>query len=228
MVVSSLSGDGITTAVVGHNQGTVTQADLSVGAYTTNAATADEVADMVALQTAASDANSVFYSGTSYFPLGLGQVFTIINQTIEHELIVIEAEHRSEVHGNYTCVFKAIPSDAAAPPYTDVSCYAKADSQPAKVIDNNDPEGLGRVKVQFNWAGASAKSDWMRMIQPHSGSGKGFYFIPEIDEEVLVGFEGNNAQNPYVLGSQYNGSESSGYADGENNVKAIFQVYAQK
>ncbi|NRS90838.1 uncharacterized protein involved in type VI secretion and phage assembly [Flavobacterium sp. 7E] len=59
------------------------------------------------------------------------------------------------------------------------------------------------------------------MIQPHSGPGKGFYFIPKIGEEVLVGFEGNNAQNPYVLGSQYNGSESSGYADGENNVKAI-------
>ncbi|MBE0393185.1 phage baseplate assembly protein V [Flavobacterium sp. PL002] len=80
---------------------------------------------------------------------------------------------------------------------------------------------MGRGKVQFNWAGASAKSDWMRMIQPHSGGGKGFYFIPEIGEEILVGFEGNNAQNPYVLGSQYNGSKSSGYADGENNVKAI-------
>ena len=52
-------------------------------------------------------------------------------------------------------VFKAIPSDAAAPPYTDVSCYAKADSQPAKLIDNKDPDGLGRVKVQFNWAGVT-------------------------------------------------------------------------
>jgi uncharacterized protein involved in type VI secretion and phage assembly len=59
------------------------------------------------------------------------------------------------------------------------------------------------------------------MIQPHSGTGKVFYFIPEIGEEVLVGFEGGNAQNPYVLGTQYNGSESSGYADGQNNVKAI-------
>jgi uncharacterized protein involved in type VI secretion and phage assembly len=59
------------------------------------------------------------------------------------------------------------------------------------------------------------------MIQPHSGSGKGFYFIPEIDEEVLVGFEGSNAQNPYILGTQYNGSATSGYADGQNNVKAI-------
>src|SRR5690606_14551421 len=105
--------------------------------------------------------------------------------------------------------------------YTDVHVFAKAETQPAKVIDNNDPEGLGRVKVQYNWASGNTTSDWMRMIQPHSGAGKGFYFIPEIDEEVLVGFEGGNAQNPYVLGTQYNGSESSGYADGENNVKAI-------
>ncbi|NRS90688.1 uncharacterized protein involved in type VI secretion and phage assembly [Flavobacterium sp. 7E] len=87
--------------------------------------------------------------------------------------------------------------------------------------NHNAHAGLGRVKVFFNWASGSNISDWMRMIQPHSGAGKGFYFIPEIGEEVLVGFEGNNAQNPYVLGSQYNGSESSGYADGENNVKAI-------
>ncbi|NRS90686.1 uncharacterized protein involved in type VI secretion and phage assembly [Flavobacterium sp. 7E] len=50
---------------------------------------------------------------------------------------------------------------------------------------------------------------------------KRILFHPRDRREVLVGFEGNNAQNPYVLGSQYNGSESSGYADGENNVKAI-------
>ncbi|MDX6184095.1 phage baseplate assembly protein V, partial [Flavobacterium sp. Fl-77] len=64
-------------------------------------------------------------------------------------------------------------------------------------------------------------SEWIRMIQPHSGAGKGFYFIPEIGEEVLVGFEGNNVQNPYVMGTQYNGQDKSGYADSQNNIKAI-------
>ncbi|CAD0006284.1 type VI secretion system Vgr family protein [Flavobacterium salmonis] len=209
------------SAVVGHNQGTVTQNDLSNGAYTTNAQSSEEIEEMVKLQTAGSDANSVYYSGTSYFPLGLGQVFSIVNQTVEHELIVTEVSHISQVHGNYSCNFKAIPADVAAPHFTDVNVFAKAETQPAKVKDNNDPEGLGRVKVQFNWAGGNNSSEWLRMIQPHSGSGKGFYFIPEIDEEVLVGFEGSNAQNPYVLGAQYNGSQSSGYADGKNNVKVI-------
>lgn len=209
------------SSIVGHNQGTVTQAELSIGAYTANAQNSEEIQEMVKLQTAGSDANSVYYGGMSYFPLGLGQVFTIVNQTVEHELIVIEVTHISQVHGNYSCNFKAIPADVGAPHYTDVHVFAKAETQPAKIKDNNDPEGLGRVKVKFNWANGSTTSDWIRMVQPHSGSGKGFYFIPEIDEEVLVGFEGGNAQKPYVLGTQYNGSESSGYNSGENDKKVI-------
>jgi type VI secretion system secreted protein VgrG len=209
------------SSIVGYNQGTVAQTELSVGAYTNSAQNKEDIDEMVKLQTAASDANSVYYSGISYIPLGIGQVFTIINQTVEHELIVIEATHHSKVHGNYSCVFKAIPADVAAPHYTNVHIFAHAETQPAKIKDNNDPEGLGRVKVEFYWASGSTSSEWMRMIQPHSGSGKGFYFIPEIEEEVLVGFEGGNAQNPYVLGTQYNGIESSGYSSSGNDQKVI-------
>ncbi|MCV9929817.1 phage baseplate assembly protein V [Flavobacterium sp. LS1R49] len=214
------SKDSFST-IVGYNQGTVVQPDLSNGAYTTNAQSKEEIEEMVTLQTAGSDANSVYYSGISYFPLGIGQVFTIINQTVEHELIVIEAIHHSEVHGNYSCEFKAIPADVAAPHYTNVHVFAKAETQPAKIEDNNDPEGLGRVKVRFYGATSNTLSQWIRMLQPHSGAGKGFYFIPEIGEEVLVGFEGGNAQNPYVMGTQYNGNESSGYGSPENDIKVI-------
>ncbi|MCV9926618.1 phage baseplate assembly protein V [Flavobacterium sp. LS1R49] len=209
------------SSIVGFNQRTVAQGDLSVAAYTNNAKSKDEIEEMVRLQTAGSDANSVYYNGISYLPLGIGQVFTIINQTVEHELIVIEAIHHSKVHGNYSCEFKAIPADVVAPHYTDVHVFAKAETQPAKIIDNNDPEGLGRVKVEFYWASSTKSSEWIRMIQPHSGAGKGFYFIPEIEEEVLVGFEGGNAQNPYVMGTQYNGNESSGYGSPQNDIKVI-------
>jgi uncharacterized protein involved in type VI secretion and phage assembly len=65
------------------------------------------------------------------------------------------------------------------------------------------------------------KSDWMRLIQPHAGAGKGFYFVPEVDEEVLVGFESDNAERPYVIGSNYNGSENSGYNTSGNDQKVI-------
>ncbi|MBE8723894.1 type IV secretion protein Rhs [Flavobacterium sp. KB82] len=208
-------------AIVGYNQGTVANSDLNNGVYTANATIKEELDDMIALQTAGRDANSVYYSGISYFPIGLGQVFTIVNQTVVHELIAIEVTHHSQVHGNYSCEFKAIPADVAAPHYTDVFVFGKAETQPAQVKDNNDPEGLGRVRVEFYGASGTAVTDWIRMVQPYSGSGKGFYFVPEIGEEVLIGFEGNNVQNPYVIGAQYNGQDSSGYADAQNNVKAI-------
>lgn len=54
------------------------------------------------------------------------------------------------------------------------------------------------------------KTPWIRLIQPHSGSGKGFHFIPEIGEEVLVSHESQNAEKPFVMGTHYNGSETSG------------------
>jgi type VI secretion system secreted protein VgrG len=206
---------------VNYNQGTVTNVELSNGIYTVNAQNKEEIDEMVQLQTAGNDATSVYYSGISYFPLGVGQVFTIQNQNVQHELIAIEVIHQSEVHGNYACEFKAIPSDVSAPHYTNVHVFAKAETQPAQVKENDDPEGLGRVKVQFYATSGNTVSEWIRMIQPHSGAGKGFYFIPEIGEEVLVGFEGNNVQNPYVIGTQYNGQDKSGYADSGNNVKAV-------
>lgn len=218
---TSLGSTDSFSSIVGYNQGTVTNPDLSNGTYTVNALNKEDIDEMVQLQIAGSDANSVYYSGISYFPIGLGQVFTIVNQTVEHELIAVEVVHRSQVHGNYSCEFKAIPADVAAPHYTNVHVFAKAESQPAQVNDNNDPEGLGRVKVQFYGSNGNTASEWIRMIQPHSGAGKGFYFIPEIGEEVLIGFEGNNVQNPYVIGTQYNGQDKSDFADSQNNIKAI-------
>jgi uncharacterized protein involved in type VI secretion and phage assembly len=209
------------SAVIRNRQAPVAQPDLTIAAYTNQAKDSDEIAEMVDLQTAGRDANSVFYSGISYLPIGVGQVFSVQNQTVEHQLIAIEVTHHSEVHGNYTCEFTAIPADVYAPHYTDVVIFAKAESQPATIKDNNDPEGMGRVKVNFFWASGSTSSEWMRMIQPHAGAGKGFYFIPEIGEEVLVGFEGGNVDCPYVMGAQYNGRDSSGYATPKNDIKVI-------
>ncbi|WP_264554012.1 type VI secretion system Vgr family protein [Flavobacterium sp. N2038] len=214
-------------SIVGFNQATVTQPELSIGAYTNNAKNKDEINEMVTLQTAGNDANSVYYSGISYFPLGLGQVFTIINQTVEHQLICIEATHHSQVHGNYSCEFKAIPADVSAPYYTDTKVFARAETQPAKIKDNNDPEGLGRVQVEFYWAAGNKSSQWIRVVQNYAGSGRGSYWRPEIDDEVLVSFEGGNAQNPYVIGAQYNGMATPEFFDPQNMIKAIRMRFGQ-
>ena len=113
-------------------------------------------------------------------------------------------------------------SDVLHPPYQDSGAFPKSQEQMGRVVENADPLGLGRVRVQMMWQEAgSEKTPWIRLLQPHSGSGKGFYFVPEIGEEVLVGFQGGNAEKPYVIGTQYNGKEKSGYTDKENNIKAV-------
>ena len=136
--------------------------------------------------------------------------------------IITDIMHICDESGNYHNSFDAVPETVVSPPYGNVHSFPTAESQPATVISNADPSGLGRVQVAFAWQkDAGANTPWIRMINPHSGGGKGFYFIPEVGEEVLVAFEGGNAEKPFVLGAMYNGSASSGYAADSNKIKAI-------
>ena len=106
--------------------------------------------------------------------------------------------------------------------HIDTKAVPKGEEQPARVIDNNDPLKSGRVRVQFPWQEAKGqKTPWIRLIQPHSGAGKGFHFIPEIGEEVLVSHESQNAEKPFVMGTHYNGAETSSYHTSGNDKKVI-------
>ncbi|MDI9312156.1 MAG: phage baseplate assembly protein V, partial [Limnohabitans sp.] len=136
------------------------------------------------------------------------------------EYIITQVTHQLDETGKYFNTFEGVPSSVQAPPYTQVLAHPHSGTQPAIVTDNNDPKGLGRVKVKFAWQ-REENSPWLRMTNPHAGGGKGMYFIPEIGEEVLIGFENNNAEKPFVLGAMYNGSESSGYATSGNDNKVI-------
>ena len=107
--------------------------------------------------------------------------------------------------------FEGIPM-MRTPADFDENAFPHSEQQPAIVKDNNDPLGMGRVRVQFLWqAKRNEMTPWIRVVQPYTGGGKGFYFIPEIGEEVLVDFEGGNAERPFVIGAHYNGEAKSGY-----------------
>ena len=133
---------------------------------------------------------------------------------------VIDIKHYQSGQDYYN-EFIAIP-DVYIAYYYDEEALPRAEQQIARVVDNNDPKGLGRVRVQFIWQVAKKlQTPWIRVVQPHAGADKGFYFIPEIGEEVLVDFEDQNAERPYVIGSNYNGKEYSPFHNTNNDIKAI-------
>ncbi|MEZ4660548.1 MAG: phage baseplate assembly protein V [Caldilineaceae bacterium] len=77
----------------------------------------------------------------------------------------------------------------------------------ALVTNNKDPEGLGRVKVQYPWLSTQDESHWARVATPMAGKQRGFYYMPEVDDEVLVAFEHGLVEYPYVLGALWNGKD---------------------
>jgi phage protein D len=75
----------------------------------------------------------------------------------------------------------------------------------AIVTDTNDPDGLGRVKLQFPTQSADYVSNWARVVAPGAGADRGLVWIPEVHDEVLVAFESGDRQRPFVIGGLWNG-----------------------
>lgn len=126
--------------------------------------------------------------------------------------------------------FKAIPQKATVPPYLerdehgfltygDFDIYPQCGPQHGRVIYNDDPYHMGRVTVVLDWQFeiehcineiesdhevAIHMTPWIRVAQPYGGWHRGTYLVPEVGDEVIVGFEHNNAERPYVIASVHN------------------------
>jgi len=97
---------------------------------------------------------------------------------------------------------------------------------PALVSDIVDPDNQGRVKIKLPWApdtDSSSYETWARLAVLMGGKNRGTWFIPDVNDEVLVGFEGGDMRRPYVIGALWNGSDSPPESmDGAgNNYKKV-------
>src|SRR5580765_4671626 len=98
---------------------------------------------------------------------------------------------------------------------------------PALVSDIKDPDGTGRVKITLPWSpdtGSDRYEMWARLATLMGGNNRGSWFIPDVDDEVLVAFEGGNPRRPYVVGMLWNGKDAPPAAmdgGGRNTTKLI-------
>ncbi|ANH81766.1 type IV secretion protein Rhs [Niabella ginsenosidivorans] len=133
---------------------------------------------------------------------------------------IIAVNHHVDAQGHYENDFSAVPSTIKVPPvepFSDPNC----ETQSAIVTDNNDFNGLGRVRVKFHWMNGAEKTPWIRVTTPHAGGGKGMFLMPEVGEEVIVGFEGDSATKPYVIGAVYHSQAKNSFGNAGNDVKAL-------
>jgi len=174
---------------------------------------------------------------TERVELNIGTVVTIAVEIIDEEnkaskvdmddLLIYSVTHTLNTDGTYFNEFISIPADSDLPPYGFGEVFPEITDQRAVVVDNVDPELMGRVRVQFLWQkeqDEEMKTPWIRIATPYAGDGIGFCFVPEIEEEVMVGFENGNAEKPYVIGALYHGKHKpreGWFGDEDNRGKTI-------
>ncbi|WP_293787030.1 phage baseplate assembly protein V [uncultured Pedobacter sp.] len=142
------------------------------------------------------------------------------------KFLITSINHDIDGTGKYYNTFEGLVSTTER---IQVQNYTKPnpDMQLADVVDNADPKGQGRVKVKFKWECQSNDvTEWLRVITPDAGSSetvaknRGFSFVPEAGDQVVIAFEEGNIARPIVLGSVYHGKSGSGGGD-TNKTKSL-------
>jgi len=184
--------------------------------------------DAINIRAAMQSSNTVRFSGSSGHPgVKLGGTINVQGRNMYSmsgenygEYTIMSVSHYFDGSGNYNNDFTAVPSGIKVPPVK-AGNVPYSETQSGMVTDNHDPKGLGRVRVKFHWMNGTEKTPWIRVTSPHGGGGKGMFFMPEVGEEVIIGFEGDSPIKPYVIGTVYHGKASNTYGNGGNDVKAL-------
>ncbi|MBZ4191000.1 type VI secretion system Vgr family protein [Niabella beijingensis] len=184
--------------------------------------------DLATMRSAVESSKMVRFTGQSGHPgIVLGGTIEVSGNNVYSagtegygEYLVTAVNHHVDAMGNYENDFTAIPASINVPPVT-IPDDPVCETQSAIVTNNHDPQGLGRVQVKMHWMNGAEKTPWIRVTTPHAGGGKGHFFIPEIGEEVVVGFEGDSATKPYVIGAVYHQQADNNFSNAGNDVKAI-------
>ena len=139
-------------------------------------------------------------------------------------VMMTEVTHEIDTLGHYTGTFEAIASDTGYMPRPEF-VLPKAEPQIATVISNTDPSGQGRVTVRFDWQ-MHDTTNFIRMMSPDAGGtdqvsqNRGYVAIPEVGDQVMVGFVHNHPDRPFVMGGMFHGQVGLG-GGADNRVKSI-------
>ena len=138
---------------------------------------------------------------------------------------IVGIEHEVRRDGHYSNSFVGVPDSTVHIPVPDAK-RPLALPELATVKENNDDKGQGRVKVAFDWQKNGKTTNWVRVQTPNAGvsgavpKNRGWVFVPEVGDQVMVSYEHGNPDRPYVTGSVFHSGSGKG-GDKDNKVKSI-------
>ncbi|OZY87401.1 type VI secretion protein VgrG [Cellvibrio mixtus] len=87
---------------------------------------------------------------------------------------------------------------------------------------DEDPNKQYRVQVSIPEMSAATDGFWARLTNFYSSNGVGAFFLPEIGDEVVLGFFNDDPSHPVILGSLYSSKNKPAYTpEAANNTKAL-------
>jgi phage baseplate assembly protein gpV len=89
------------------------------------------------------------------------------------------------------------------------------------VTDNKDPDGLLRVKVRLPSISSVDSTWWIPVVSLGAGKERGWFFLPEVNDEVLVAFEHGDVNRPVVIGALWNGNDKPPEEQSASNPKRV-------
>lgn len=199
-------------------------ATYSYAALTEDDAFVNSIKNVASRQLQSATSNATQLTGRSYnSKLQLGVKISVKDErnAAMGDYILVQVNHFCSSDTNYQNSFTALPAEIKMPPYTNAELYPVCQPQPAIVTDNTDDKGMGRIKVHFPWQRSGETTPWLPVMVPHAGKNKGFYFLPEKDEQVMIDFIGGNAERPFVIGSFYTENNGHGNDPDGNYIKVI-------
>lgn len=227
--VSGLDSFGTSAQSVSNKLYSKPVSALSLGPVQTQS----DLDDMVLIEKSTSAAEMVYLSGecdSPYIKLGATLSVSATKDDGSNEdfgkYIVTSVKHTTDGLGNYSNTFEGVPSTLKVLP-NDYEEDPVAEPQLGIVKSTDDPDNMGKVQVQLLWQKDSDTTPFIRVMMPHAGmrdgnkKNRGMFFTPEVGDYVIVGFEEDDPDRPFVMGSVPHGKAINTSMNSDNDAKAI-------
>lgn len=193
----------------------------------------DSILKMVDIERSRTIADMLVLKGTTQTcKIKIGKIINIVFpcymevDTSAGDFIITELVSKVNQKGKFENSFSGVRAALGYVPVQSVSAPI-ANSERAIVISNADPDEMGRVQVQFQWQRyLNKETNWIRVKTLDGGSSnifkynRGFVFIPEKGDEVIIDYENADPNRPYVSGSLFSKNKAEGGKE-NNHLKTI-------